>query len=85
MEKDCTKVVHSKRVEKMKKYTPNEWGRWKNTLKTGVVQEIRDLDAMVKKIIDLPTSIEMKQVTVKTGEKIHSKGVGKTRKYTRNE
>ncbi len=34
MEKDCTKVVHSKRVENMKKYTPNEWRRWKYTLET---------------------------------------------------
>ncbi len=26
--------LHSKRVEKMEKYTRNEWRRWKNTLET---------------------------------------------------
>ncbi len=27
--------LHSKRVEKMENYTPNEWRRWKTTLETG--------------------------------------------------
>ncbi len=86
--------LHSKRVEKMKIYTRNEWRRWKFTLKTsGEVVELhskrvsfdRDSVEFLESII--PASLKnLKRLVTPIKKKNYTRnGWRRSLKYTRNE